>query len=348
MQHPEHGDSMPALAPRIVALLATLLGTMVGLWLGWMHLTQAVSLRAAAITLSPDESELPDDILDLTYDERVDMLPAMVRIPRLAVDDLEQVFASLEYAWPPRRQVPSIAVAALPEGLDELDVDSRKSLFFRVLLPLIMAENQILRETRRRTLALFADGAIEEDSADFRSVETLGRRFRVDGSPNDGDFRDALMRRLDVIPTNLALAQAANESGWGTSRFTREANNLFGVWTWEEDGGIVPEARAEGATHKVRVFPTLRAAVRNYVYTLNVGNAYRDLRRQRQQARETGGALSGLELAAGLTAYSERGEEYVEEIRAMIRYNALEALEENLSLAPVDGDGILDMLDASM
>lgn len=348
MQYDEHSNAMRALAPRILALLATLLALVLGLWLGWMHLDDAMSLRAASVTLSEDEGELPDDILDLTYDERVDLLPSIVRIPPVPADELEAIYAGLDYTWPPESSVPAVALAALPRNLGELDVDRRKSLFFRALLPLIMAENQILRETRRRALALFDNGTVDVDSADYRSLETLARRFRVEGAPNDNGFREALMRRLDTVPVDLALAQAANESGWGTSRFTQEANNLFGVWTWREDGGIVPEARAEGATHRIRVFPTLRAAVRNYVYTLNVGNAYRALRRLRQQAREAGTTLSGLELAAGLTAYSERGEEYVEEIQAMIRHNALDSLAENLSLVSVDGTGILDTIDTSM
>jgi cytochrome c oxidase subunit 2 len=126
---------------------------------------------------------------------------------------------------------------------------------------------------------------------------------------------------VDAVPAALVLAQAANESGWGTSRFAQEANNLFGMWTWDKDAGLLPERRAANARHFVRVFNNLRGAVDNYLHTINTGPAYRELRMLREQQRLRGEPLSAWKLAAGLSRYSERGEEYVAEIRSIIRFN---------------------------
>ncbi len=117
------------------------------------------------------------------------------------------------------------------------------------------------------------------------------------------------------------LAQAANESAWGTSRFTRVANNLFGQWTWQAAHGIVPASRPEGERYLVRKFPSLRDSVRDYLYNLNVGHAYEGLRRLRHEMRRRGQPLDAAILAAGLSRYSGRGAAYVEEIRRIIRGN---------------------------
>ena len=272
------------------------------------------------------DEELPEDIpelpADITYGERQDILPPMVELRAESAAELEHVFAVFDYDWPPGDSLPALSVGAFPP-LGELSVDERKSLFFRTLLPLIVAENQIMLETRAAIGEAYADGAVAEDSREERLLETLGARFRVEGDVNDAAFREELLRRVDAVPPSMALAQAANESGWGQSRFTREANNLFGVWTWHEERGIVPQQRAAGATHFVRVFPNLRASVRNYLYTINVGSAYSDLRQMRAQQRAADEGLSGMRLAEGLERYSERGQAYVDEIQSMIRVNDL-------------------------
>src|SRR5690606_13043522 len=115
-------------------------------------------------------------------------------------------------------------------------------------------------------------------------------------------------------------------SGWGRSRFAREANNLFGMWTWDERQGIRPKERAKNARYFVRVFDSLRASVGNYLHTINIGPAYEELRELRAGQRARGEPLDALALAAGLGNYSARGEKYVEEIRAIIKYNGLHEL----------------------
>ena len=155
----------------------------------------------------------------------------------------------------------------------------------------------------------------------------LARRYRVSGDPvKDPRARDALLRRVDVIPVSLVLAQAANESAWGTSRFAREGNNLFGIWTWDESKGIVPKKRAPGHRHLVRRFDSIQESVRYYLHNLNSHPAYTQLRILRAHAREQGRPLRGSELAAGLTRYSARGEEYVRLIRQLIQRYDLASL----------------------
>lgn len=241
-------------------------------------------------------------------------------------DVLETWFDTQDYEWPPVGEVPTIAVSELPLGFDSLSVARRKSLFFRTLLPMALAENRALAHQRAWLQAEFARGPLDPDSEAWRRAADLAWRYRVEGDLDDPRVRDLLLRRVDEVPIALVLAQAANESGWGTSRFAREANNLFGVWTWDADMGVLPQRRRADATHFVREYPDLRASVRGYMHTVNVGRAYAEFRALRAELRASGQPLDALHLAAGLTRYSERGEEYVAEIRAMITKNDLARL----------------------
>ncbi len=234
---------------------------------------------------------------------------------------------AMEFPWPPESSVPRIQVEHFPGDMADLDADARKAVFFRALLPLVLHENAMLRHHRDNARALLQGGAPPEPGTDERVyLGQLKERYRVEGDLNDAAVRQQLLRRIDAVPASLALAQAANESGWGTSRFTREANNLFGEWTWNEDQGLLPQQRAEGATHFVRIFPDLHASVRSYIHNINVGHAYGELRQQRATLREQGEPLDGMTLASGLIRYSERGQAYVDEVRAMIRQNGLHRL----------------------
>lgn len=240
--------------------------------------------------------------------------------------DLAQAFATLDYRWPPPAPVPALAAPHLPRDLAELQVDQRKQLFFQTLLPLVLAENLQIRRQRRFLKSVFAAPAVRQDSPAGQRVERLARRYGVEGDLNDPSLRQELLRRVDEVPVALALAQAAKESGWGTSRFATQANNLFGQWTWRADQGMVPAQRRPGARHRVRVFADLRSAVRAYLHNLNVGHAYADLRRLRAELRSAERPLDPVQLAGGLERYSSRGATYVRELRAMIRSNELDAL----------------------
>ena len=322
-----------------LALMALILVT------GWGLLQQRTEPPPAGMLEQDEElpAEIPELPADITYGERQEFIPPMVRIEAETAEELDTAFSVLDYDWPVDDSVPALSVGSFPP-LGDLSVDERKDLFFQSLLPLIVAENQIMLATREQIGEIFAEGDVESESREERILNTLGERFRVEGDVNSPEFRNELLRRVDAVPLDMALAQAANESGWGQSRFTREANNLFGVWTWHEERGVVPEQRAAGATHFVRIFPDLRASVRNYMYTINVGDAYADLRAIREELRSQGEPLTGERLAEGLALYSERGEEYVTEVQAMIRQNDLQEVDDP-ELKGVDARRLLDDAD---
>lgn len=244
---------------------------------------------------------------------------------------LANLFDEAGYAWAPNGPVPRLALQQLPSDMADLTVDGRKALFFASIAPLVLAENERIRQERARLEQLLSRRA--RSPAEQAEFEALADRYRVSGDLAAAQTQQSLLQRVDTIPLGLALAQAAKESGWGTSRFVQQGRNLFGVWTWDESQGMVPASRTDGATHLVRAFPDLQASVRNYLHTLNTGAAYAPLRRVRAELRATGEPLDPVLLANGLAQYSERGEAYVEEVRAMVVNNGLHQLGE-LTLAP--------------
>ncbi|KXO10967.1 glucosaminidase domain-containing protein [Marinobacter excellens] len=229
--------------------------------------------------------------------------------------DDEVVLASL-----PR--LPAWAEDDLPDFSVYRDATERKVAFFSFLYPrIVLANSRILLE--REYLESLAKKA-ELSNREERWLTDQAQRLRVDAATGSDEQFALLRKRLDVIPPSLILAQAANESAWGTSRFATEGNNLFGQWCFSKGCGLVPLSRVEGASHEVAKFSSPYQSVRSYIQNLNRHPTYqlvRDLRLQNRQAEQP---LSGLAMAEGLLGYSERGEEYIKEIRSMIRYNNLE------------------------
>ena len=248
-----------------------------------------------------------------------------VRVDRAM--QLQRLFDRHDYHWPPQETVPPLGLVSLPEDLDRLDVKQKKSLFFRIMLPLVLAENARLQE-RRAFLQAALERLDDLNRRERRRLRRLAELYRIEPDLETPAGRAALLRRVDSIPPALVLAQAANESGWGTSRFAVQANNLFGVWTYRAEVGLKPRRRAGDARHYVRIYPSLQRAVGDYLHNLNIGHAYGALRRQRAAMRSRGEPLAALALAGALERYSERGPAYVEEIRAMIRGNGLDDLGE--------------------
>lgn len=269
---------------------------------------------------------VPTPRQDLQGVEQNSPPPALV-LTSLSVEssaELASVFEQLNYSWPlaPGAGVPALALDALPGDLmDVRDVDKRKALFFRALLPVVLVENQRIMTVRGQIEALFAADRISNEQ--WQWLGTVAEHYGVYGRLDDPNKRRRLLRRVDMVPPELALAQAANESAWGTSRFARQGNNLFGQWTYRQAEGMIPRNRPEGATYAVRSFPSIDASVRAYLHNLNTNRAYGELRVSREQMRLAGEAPDGVALARGLTAYSARGEAYVAEIQAMIRSNRL-------------------------
>lgn len=238
---------------------------------------------------------------------------------------LEDVFDASGYRWPPDGKVPPLALQRMPPDMGDLDVDRKKTLFLRSVLPLVLAENRRIRRQREFLQhALQANDPL--DDHDRRRLKAIAAEYKVDGDPDTPAARHQLLRRVDIVPVALALAQAADESAWGNSRFTVQHNSLFGVWTWDEDRGVVPRRREDGATHLVRTYPDLRASVRHYMHNLNVGFAYQSFRMKRLSLRLEGKPLNAMVLAGLLERYSERGDAYIAEIRQIILSNGLNRL----------------------
>ncbi|MDK8463809.1 glucosaminidase domain-containing protein [Marinobacter sp. SS13-12] len=221
-------------------------------------------------------------------------------------------------------QLPSLprwSRADLPDFSSYSDTTEKKAAFFSFLYPrIVLANSRILIE---RGYLQSLSGKDELCKSELTWLKNQAERLRVDEEPGSADMFRRLENRLDVIPPSLIMAQAANESAWGTSRFARRGNNLFGQWCFSKGCGIVPQSRVEGASHEVADFESPYLSVRSYIQNLNRHPAYQMLRDVRLKARSSGDDASGSSLAAGLLDYSERGEEYVKEIRSMIRYNNL-------------------------
>jgi len=219
------------------------------------------------------------------------------------------------------RGVPRLTRSGLPPVLPFVDdVDRRKRIFLKSVLPAVLKANADIRETRSflRTVKS-ADVSRNYLPGVWRErLRQLEARYHVE----KGDL-DALLRRVDTLPPSLMLAQTALETGWGTSRFAQLGNALFGQHVTDAGApGMVPNG-LENPTFKVRAFPTLEAAAAAYVHNINTTGAYAELRRARARAREADQRLDSVELAGHLTAYSVRGADYVADVRATIRANEL-------------------------
>lgn len=205
-----------------------------------------------------------------------------------------------------------------------VQMSDKKRQFISALLPYIEQENRRLSVMRNTVITIIdkLETGITPDVSEQQQLVKLAARYRLDGDPlQDREARDELLRKIDIIPVSLALAQAANESAWGESRFAQEANNLFGIWTYDQAKGLKPKNRENGKTHLVRIFDDIGASVRYYAYNLNSHPAYRELREIRQQLRASGKEINGYALAAGLENYSAKGQVYIELIRSLIEQN---------------------------
>ncbi len=225
-----------------------------------------------------------------------------------------------------KANVPRLFLASLPGDIRNVrETRLRKSLFFQALLPLVLQANEEVLRDRRRLWKLHFQQSLGQKPgpADRLWLMVMMERYGV-----KKNVIATLLKRVDIIPPSLALAQAAEESGWGTSRFVREGNAVFGQWTFSDAGNLVPADRDEDKTHKIRAFPNLLDSVRAYAHNLNTHAAYRQLRRVRSNLRLKGAPLDGLLLVDTLKRYSERGEKSVETIRSMIVGNRLQRFDD--------------------
>jgi len=222
------------------------------------------------------------------------------------------------------RKTPKVS-GALPDFAAIGDVREKKLAFFGFMLPMIRESNRAIRHDRRFLLTIRDDlrSGVSLGESDLSRLASLGKHYRVKPAESLLSQADAMLLKVDVVPESLVLAQSANESGWGTSRFARQANNMFGVWCFREGCGLKPLQRDTGLTHEVARYATIQDSVNAYIHTINTNPAYTDLRDIRAAHRAGNAIMSGLALAEGLLRYSERGVDYVREIQQMIRVNNL-------------------------
>ena len=191
------------------------------------------------------------------------------------------------------------------------------------MLPLVIKKNLDIRSERQFLLSIRDKSKIEFSSSEISKVKKLGSKYRLPELDIEMDGLVQLLNRVDEIPVSMVLAQAAIESAWGTSRFARDANNLFGQWCYKKGCGLVTLRRNPGSKHEVKKFDSVEDAIEEYLHNLNTNNAYNYLREVRKNLRQDNQVLSGNKLAEGLLNYSEMREKYIEEVRAVIRINKL-------------------------
>ena len=217
-----------------------------------------------------------------------------------------------------------------------VDVKLKKKRFFEYLLPMIKVANKEIIEERNTLLRLQERHGLNSalSSDELLQLSLLGNKYKLALENSEHDiaaYLSELLARIDIIPASLILAQSANESAWGTSRFAREANNYFGMWCFTPGCGVTPARRTAGMTHEVAKFDSVEQGVSRYVLNLNTNSAYEVLRKIRAGLRQSNAEITGVDLAEGLERYSERGHAYVEEIQSMIRFNKLEEFNQKQS-----------------
>jgi len=257
----------------------------------------------------------------------------MIRLTAVYV--LVFLFASLSpttATMPPSFATAWVVVEPEPEPVRTVDSapdfrtyvagPARKAEFLDYLKPLIAAENRRVLSQRRRLQYIATQAELTDVDAAW--LARIAADYKVQHKEASKPVLiGSLLQRVDIVPVSLALAQAAKESAWGTSRFAVEANNFFGEWCFRPGCGLVPLARATDGKHEVEAFSSASASVGSYLRNLNTHGNYRSFRMAREALREAGDALSGLMLADELVGYSERREDYVEEVKHLIRVNRL-------------------------
>ena len=214
------------------------------------------------------------------------------------------------------QKVKPIYLTKLPKDLNSLgSTNKKRDLFIKIILPLVLYENEKITEDRNKLFKILGKNF---NTAGERVW--LKRRFK-EYKVTDQDLTKLKMR-MDIIPVSLALAQAANESGWGTSRFALEGNALFGQWTWSKKG-ISPENKDPNKSHKVLQFQILKASVKAYKNNLNTHNAYREFREARALLRQENKKIDGLLLTKYLKNYASIGDKYVTILESIIKKNSL-------------------------
>ncbi|RYV01863.1 glucosaminidase [Shewanella sp. OPT22] len=212
---------------------------------------------------------------------------------------------------------------SIPDFQKIRDIPTRKKAFFDFLSPAIKEQNALITKERnflQSVQKVLGSGNILDDGTQFK-VTQLAKKYQLSYRRFDSNTIKELLKRVDTVPQSLVLVQAANESGWGSSRFAREGLNFFGQWCYRKGCGLIPSSRTDGLTHEVTVFPSVEASIASYMRNLNSNAAYSLFRSIRYDLRKQGKQPDAAELVYGLVNYSERQEAYIDELLDMLRHN---------------------------
>jgi Bax protein len=274
-------------------------------------------LKGQPLDINPDEGEVLN--LKNLYEDvfKFDHLPTDTI--RLNASTIEQLFKDTDYNLKDVRKtklVKPITLSLLPEEMKMIESSKRKkNLFIKIILPLILEENNRIKLDRRKLFAI-----LNKNKNTTSEKNWLNLKFKQYGVSNKD--LSTLKIRMDEIPVSLAIAQAAKETGWGTSRFALEGNALFGQWTWSGEG-IKPAGADDDTKHKVMKFKILKSSVRAYQRNLNTHSSYKDFRLARAELRDNKMKLDSLILSNYLHKYAETGMEYVKILKQIIKQNNL-------------------------
>ena len=239
---------------------------------------------------------------------------------RLSASTIVQLFQDTKYDL---KKVKETKLVNIGNSIDHLPIEmkkientsKRKNLFIQIVLPLIIEENTKIRLDRKRLFAILNKNNNSDSERNW-----LLEKFKQYGVKSN-DF-STLKIRMDEIPTSLAIAQAAKETGWGTSRFAQEGNALFGQWTWSGEG-IKPAGADINSKHRIAKFKVLKASVKAYQRNLNTHSGYKEFRKERAIQRDNNGKLNSLKLVNFLDKYAETGIEYTKILKKIIEQNSL-------------------------
>ncbi len=268
------------------------------------------------LTAEADERDLLYDILEENNSE--------INLVRYTTSEIDSLFKEVNYNLKDVRDtklVKPIDIGLLPNEIKNIaNTKKRKDMFIKIVLPLIVKENNKIRVDRKRLFTI-----LNKNSNTDIEKKWLDKKYKQYGvRKND---LSTLKVRMDEIPVSLAIAQAAKETGWGTSRFALKGNALFGQWTWSGEG-LKPKNADEGKDHKVMKFHSLQLSVRAYLRNLNTHSTYKNLRKARTELRNQNKTLDSLILSKHLDKYAETGNQYIEVLQKIIEQNNLKDFDE--------------------
>ena len=268
------------------------------------------------LTVENDERDLLYDILEENNSE--------INLVRYTTSEIDSLFDEVDYDLKDVRKtklVKPVDIGLLPNEIKNIEnTKKRKEMFIKIILPLIVKENSKIRIDRKRLFTI-----LNKNSNTDIEKKWLEKKYKQYGvRQND---LSTLKIRMDEIPVSLAIAQAAKETGWGTSRFALKGNALFGQWTWSGEG-LKPKNADKGKDHKVMKFHSLQLSVRAYLRNLNTHSTYKNLRKARTELRNQNKPLDSVILSKHLDKYAETGNQYIEVLQKIIEQNNLKDFDE--------------------